>query len=310
MGENEGFMNRTGKPASENQSVARAMAVLNLLSSSSSPLGVREVARRLDVAPSIAQRLVRTLTNAGYLEQTGEASRYTIGYRAFQVGNAFVAQNSIHSAVMPELYALADQHINGFLGVLRDRAVVYLATVQSNGPIALTHRPGSETYLHSTALGKAILAEMPDSQVRSLLEEASLPRLTNRTKVSIPQLLAELKEVREQGYATNDEENRYGVYSAGAIVRDSENRAIGALSGGVPSSGLNRKERSRVIRLVVDAARNASRRLGARVDDDSLPARETVPISRRAAANKPAPDKPGIKTAPNGKRRAVRPVGA
>jgi DNA-binding IclR family transcriptional regulator len=306
----EGFMTRTGKPTSENQSVARAMAVLNLLSSSSSPLGVREIARQLDVAPSIAQRLVRTLTNAGYLEQTGEASRYTIGYRAFQVGNAFVGQNSIHSAVMPELYALADQHINGFLGVLRDRAVVYLATVQSSGPIALTHRPGSQTYLHSTALGKAILAEMPDSQVRSLLEEASLPRLTNRTKISIPQLLAELKEVREQGYATNDEENRYGVYSAGAIVRDSENRAIGALSGGVPSSGLTRKERSRVIRLVVEAARNASRRLGARIDDDTLPARKTVPISRRATTNKPASSKPAGKTTPNRKRRAARPVGA
>jgi DNA-binding IclR family transcriptional regulator len=303
-------MNRVAKPTSENQSVARAMAVLNLLSSSSSPLGVREIARQLDVAPSIAQRLVRTLTNAGYLEQTGEASRYTIGYRAFQVGNAFVGQNSIHSAVMPELYALADQHINGFLGVLRDRAVVYLATVQSNGPIALTHRPGSQTYLHSTALGKAILSEMPDSQIRSLLEEASLPRLTNRTKISIPQLLAELKEVREQGYATNDEENRYGVYSAGAIVRDSENRAIGALSGGVPSSGLTRKERSRVIRLVVEAARNASRRLGARIDDGSLPERMTAPSSRRATTSKAASKQPAAKATPNGNRRAARPVGA
>src|SRR5260370_35250200 len=176
MGETEGFMNRIEKPTSENQSVARAIGVVNLPSSSASPLGVREIARQLEVAPSIAQRLVRTLTNAGYLEQTGEASRYTIGYRAFQVGNAFVGQNSIHSAVMPELYALADQHINGFLGVLRDRAVVYLATVQSNGPIAVTHRPGSATYLDSTTLGKAILAEMPDAQVRNLLQETSLRR--------------------------------------------------------------------------------------------------------------------------------------
>jgi DNA-binding IclR family transcriptional regulator len=258
------------KLTSENQSVSRALAVLDLLSSSATPLGVREIGRQLGVAPSIAQRLVRTLTNAGYLEQTGETSRYAIGYRAFQVGNAFVGQNSIHSAVMPELYAMADQHINGFLGVLRDRAVVYLATVQSNGPIALTHRPGSQTYLHSTALGKAILAEMPDAQVRMLLEEASLPRLTEQTTISVPKLLLELKQVRLQGYATNDEENRYGVYSAGAIVRDSDNRPIGALSGGVPSSGLTKKERNRVISLVVEAARNASRRLGARVDHDIM----------------------------------------
>jgi DNA-binding IclR family transcriptional regulator len=297
-------MTSTQKPTSENQSVARALAVLDLLSSTSSPLGVREIARQLGVAPSIAQRLVRTLANAGYLEQTGEASRYTIGYRAFQVGNAFVGQNSIHSAVIPELYALADQHINGFLGVLRDRAVVYLATVQSNGPIALTHRPGSQTYLHSTALGKAILAEMPDVQVRQLLEEASLPRLTNRTKISIPQLLAELKEIREQGYATNDEENRYGVYSAGAIVRDAENRAIGALSGGVPSSGLTKKERSRVIKLVVEAANNASRRLGARIDGGIFLPRKLQPA--------PQQRKPVTKVTPIAapKRRVARPLGA
>jgi len=278
-------MDKKTKTTSENQSVARALAVLDLLSSTQGPLGVREIARQLGVAPSIAQRLVRTLSNAGYLEQTGETSRYAIGYRAFQVGNAFIAQNSLHSAVMPELYALADQHINGFLGVLRDHAVVYLATVQSNGPIALTHRPGLQTYLHSTALGKAILAAMPDSHVVRLLEEATLPKLTEQTKVSIPQLLAELKQVRKLGYATNDEENRHGVYSAGAIVLDAENRPIGALSGGVPSLGLTRKERNRVIALVVEAARKASRRMGARVDDPpkaALQERTTEPARRRS----------------------------
>ena len=65
---------------------------------------------------------------------------------------------------MPELYDLANQHITGFLGVLREKSVVYLATVQSEGPVALTHRPGSQAYLHSTAMGKALLAEMSDER--------------------------------------------------------------------------------------------------------------------------------------------------
>jgi DNA-binding IclR family transcriptional regulator len=143
---------------------------------------------------------------------------------------------------------------------------------------------------------------MPDSQVRHLLKEASLPRLTNQTKISIPQLLAELKQVREVGYATNDEENRYGVYSAGAIVRDSENRPIGALSGGVPSSGLTKKERSRVIKLVVEAANNASRRLGARIDVGIFQPGKVQPAPTR---------KPVIKLTAMAtpKRRAARPVG-
>lgn len=277
--------------SSENQSVARALSMLDLLSSSP-PLGIREIARRLELAPSIAQRLARTLANAGYLEQSGETSRYGIGYRAFQVGNAFIGQNSLHSAVMPELHVLADLHINGFLGVHRDHAVVYLATVQSNGPIALTHRPGAQTYLHSTALGKALLAEMPDQQVRQLLEQMPLPRLTDQTKVSVPQLLTELKQVRIQGYATNDEENRHGVFSAGAAVLNSENRAVGALSGGVPSAGLSKKERTRVIELVVEAARNASRRLGATIDGELISPRHRVGLTpKKISAPASAPPK-------------------
>lgn len=281
-------MSKTEKSTSENQSVARALGVLNLLAATPSPLGVREIARQLQVAPSIAQRLVRTLSNAGYLEQTGEASRYTIGYRAFQVGNAFVSQNSIHSAVMPELYALADQYLTGFLGVLRGRAVVYLATVQSNGPIALTHRPGSQTPLHSTALGKALLAEMSDTQVKNIFGGSSLPRLTSRTKITIPQLLADLNEVRQHGYGVSDGENRTGVYSVGAVVRDLDNRAVAAISGAVPSAGLTQKERERVIKLVTNAAKNVSRKLGAPVDDSKRLATENK-IGTRSKTSAPDP---------------------
>lgn len=271
---------------SENQSVARAITALNILAASSAPLGVRELARQLDIAPSIAQRLVRTLCNAGFIEQIEETSRYTIGHKAFLVGNAFIGQSSIHSVVMPELYALADQQINGFLGVLRDRAVVYLANVQSTGPIALTHRLGSQTYLHSTSLGKALLAEMSDQQIRALLGSDPLPRLTSTTKITINQLLAEMKSIRSQGYALNEEENRVGVFSVGAVVRDASDRAVGALSGGVPSSILNKKERTRIISLVVQAAKNASRRLGARVDRDSILLPLVQPSARGRSANR------------------------
>lgn len=273
--------------ASENQSVARAVAVLNLLAASNVPVGVRELARQLDVAPSIAQRLVRTLSKGGFIEQIPETSRYTIGYRTFLVGNAYIGQSSIHSVAMPELYALADQHVNGFLGVLRDRAVVYLANVQSNGPIALTHRPGSQTYLHSTSLGKALMAEMSDQEIRGLLGSEPLPRLTNNTKISISLLIAEMRTIRAQGYAINEEENRIGVFSVGAVIKDASNRMIGALSGGVPSSSLNRKERARIIELVVQAARNASRRLGARIDDGrSSPSVQQPDLKIRSASTR------------------------
>ena len=228
---------------------------------------MREIARHLGLAPSIAQRLLKSLAAANFIEQTGAASRYQIGYKAFQVGNVFISQSTLHSAVMPELYALADQHINGFLGLLRDTSIVYLATVQSSGPIAITHRPGAQTHLHSTAMGKAMLAEFLDAEVRVLLA-TPLPKLTARTKVSVPQLLADLEAVRRLGYATSDEENRLGFFSAGAPIRDASGAAVAVISGAVPTSGLKAQDRTRIALLVVEAAQRASRKLGAPAADE------------------------------------------
>jgi DNA-binding IclR family transcriptional regulator len=256
-------MSSTAVGSGENQSVTRAIDILNLLAASSEPLGVREVARRLDLAPSNVQRLIKTLTKAGFLEQTEATMRYKIGYRAFQVGSVFVGQNSLYTAVMPELYTLASHHITGFLGVLRDRSVVYLATVQSEGPVAITHRPGSQTHLHSTAMGKALLAEMDDGDIRAMLGAGPLPRFTPRTKVTLQQLMKEIETIRRLGYATSEEENRQGSFSAGAVVRDASGKAIAVVSGAVPTGTLNVKDRATIARQVLDAAQNASRKLGA-----------------------------------------------
>lgn len=245
----------------ENQSVRRALEVLELLSSSNEPVGVREVARKLGFAPSIAQRLLYTLTNAGFAEQKGDSSRYSIGYKCFQVGNKFLLQDNIPTIVTPELENLAEQDITGFLGVLRQATVVYLLSVQGNGPIAVKRQMGSVTYPHSTALGKALLAEYPDDVIAKLLPNP-LPQLTPNTRISVDALLAELAEIRQQGYALNDQENRLNVFSIGAVIREAGGNAVGALSGAIPSIGLEPQKKDRIINLVLAAADRVSRRLG------------------------------------------------
>jgi DNA-binding IclR family transcriptional regulator len=257
----------------ENQSVTRALTVLNLLADSAEPLGVRDIARRMDVAPSNIQRLINTLTKGGFLEQSESNARYKIGHRAFRVGNAFVEQNNLYSAAMPELYQLASYHITGFLGVLRENMVVYLATVQSEGPVAVTHRPGSQTHLHSTAMGKALLAEMDDSKIRSILTVRALPRLTPKTKISVTGLLKEIETIRRTGVAISEEENRYGFFSAGTVVRDFSGTTIAVISGAVPAATMKPDDRMKVAERVYEAAQNTSRKLGA-------PARRREPSYR------------------------------
>lgn len=257
--------------STRNQSVSRAIALLDLVAAERRPMGVREIARALGVSPTIVQRLINTLTEATYLERAGDGARYVIGYRAFQMGNAFLSQNNLLAVAMPVLSGLADREINSFLGVLRGNQVIYLAAVESNGPISIKHRPGDVTNPHTTALGKALLAELGNEQVRAVLGD-TLARLTPRSLDTMEALFADLAQVRACGYAINDQENRAGVYSAGTVIRDVSGQAVAALSGAVPSNLAAEVGEETIVRQIVEAAHKVSRSLGASLAVTALPA--------------------------------------
>jgi hypothetical protein len=106
----------------ENQSVGRALRILSLLAESQEPLGARDSSAPWcstehcpATHPHNGQQWLR--------QQTDSTLRYLVGYKAFQVGNAFVGHNNLYSVVMPELNGFADQYVNGFLGVRCDQAL-------------------------------------------------------------------------------------------------------------------------------------------------------------------------------------------
>jgi DNA-binding IclR family transcriptional regulator len=247
----------------ESQSVARAVDILELLAENGA-LGVREIARRMRLSPTIVHRLVSTLASTGYAEQAPDTQKYRIGYRAFRIGCGFLSQSDLDRASTPELVALAEQHqVNSFLGVLRDHAVVYLKVVRSNGPIVINNAPGSLAPPHSTAFGKILLAALPDKQVAEVMGREPYKRLTRKTKTSLRALLADLREVRQTGIAISDEENLNNVYSVGAAVRDASGAVVASLSGAVPRQGLTKREIDHLCGLVRDAADSVSRKMGA-----------------------------------------------
>lgn len=249
--------------AAANQSVARALRVLCALAESRDGLGVRELARTLAVSPSIAQRLVSTLADFGFAEQE-PSRRYRVGVRAFAVGNAYLSAHALASAGLAELRQLAEEHrLNGYLGVLRGQDVVYLITSQSSGPIAIRSAPGERTHLHSTALGKAILAQMGDVAAEQLLGSAPYARLTPRTRTRFAQLRPDLQAARRLGYALSDEENLTGVFAIGAPVRDAAGATVAAISGALPRHEVTRTGLPKLCRLVRQAAERISARLGA-----------------------------------------------
>jgi DNA-binding IclR family transcriptional regulator len=233
-------------------------------------LGVREIARRLNIASSIAQRYVSTLAEWGFVEQVDDNQKYRIGYRAFQVGQSYVARTRLQEVSLPELRRMAEkEQINAYLGVLRDSSVIYLEALQSKGPIAITSMPGTRGALHSTACGKALLADLSDEEVAAHLGPEPYERKTASTKTTFKQVIQDIRRVRRVGYASSDGENLPSVFAIGVGVRDSSGRVVAAISGALPRIDLHERDHERLRDAVLAAAQRVSLRLGAPIASPS-----------------------------------------
>lgn len=245
-----------------NQSLERGLAILDLVDRAPAPLGIREMARALALSPTIVQRLSNSLAKAGYLEQMIDTRRYKLGYRAAMLARAATAGDQLKIVATKELQRLADdRHLNGYLGILRDNQIFYVLNVQSSGPIALRAAVGDRVNAHSTALGKALIAELPVTEVKAVVGRAPYEQCTPNTITQWNELAAELDRVRRSGFAVSQGENIYGVVSFGAVIRDASGKSVAALSVASLASG-EKREKTLLPQLVIDAAHRCSLALG------------------------------------------------
>ena len=168
-------MSRPLKAAPGSQSLERGLDVLEVVEAEGGDIGVREIARRLELSPTIVQRMVTSLARRGYVDRNAETARYRLGYRALALGANSEHGSDYIGTARRELELLArGQSLNGFISVLHGGRAVYLLAVQAEGPVAIKVAPGSEMPLHSTAAGKVLLASQSDAEARKLLGQGKL----------------------------------------------------------------------------------------------------------------------------------------
>lgn len=267
---------------SSNQSLQRGLAVLELLDEADSPLGIRDIARRMEVSPTIVQRLVHALVEANFAVQDAKTQKYTIGYRALALGRSIMSNDRLVGAVLPELRILAeDHHLNGYLSVIAGGALTYVLAEQSAGPIAIKSKPGSKAAFHATAMGKVLLAGRPLAEIEALLGTAPLEALTERTITNRDTLFAEFARADHQGYALAFGENLEGVNSVAARIRGADGAMVAALSIAYAPSLQPAKQLPDLVRLVTEAAARVSTALGCPKEalDQIIPVLETTDVA-------------------------------
>jgi IclR family acetate operon transcriptional repressor len=191
------------------QSVDRVFTLLERLADADGPLTLSELAELTHLPMPTTHRLLRFLTNEGYVRQ--EASkRYALGLRMIRFGQS--ASRGLGSWATPYLAGLVEQFGETTnMALLEGDACVYVAQVPSPQSMRMFTEVGRVVMPHCTGVGKAILSMLSDEQAVDLLTRTGMPRQTEHTLVSTGAMLAALAQVRDLGYALDDGEQELGV---------------------------------------------------------------------------------------------------
>jgi len=220
--------------------VKSALRTVELLEFFAGHRGLHSLAalqQRLGYPKSSLYMLLRTLTDLGWVETDPTGTLYGIGLRALLVGTSYLDGDHILAAARDTLDWLAETTTETVhLARLDGSDVVYLATRESQHYLRPISRVGRRLPAHSTSLGKALLAERDDAQVREILP-AHLAALTPHTLVDRDALAADLAGTRQRGYAIDHEENVMGLRCFGAALRY-QSPARDAISCSVPVARL------------------------------------------------------------------------
>ena len=211
--------------------VERAMAMLEYLDGSRRGLNISEISRKLGIPKSSAHVIVVTLERLGYVQKREDSLHYTLGLKAYGLGQGMLRGLSIAELAMPHMRALADRWRRPVhLAVPDGDQGVYIQKAEAPGLIQFDTYVGRRMDLHCTGVGKVLLAWGPPDILERLVAKPTYIRHTKNTIANSKALAKEVAAVRTQGWAIDDEEEELGVRCVAVPVFSAPGRFVAGLS--------------------------------------------------------------------------------
>lgn len=250
------------------QALAKGLVVLKELARSGA-VTLSELAERLDMPASSTHRILSTLQDQGFAALDDASQEWSIGIEAFRAGSGYLVRTNLVEAAVKTMRRLMDETgETANLAIADGSDVVFIAQVETHNPIRAFFRPGSRGPLHSSGIGKALLASMTEENARKIIDSGGFERHTPKTLATPEALRADLELINQRGWSLDNEErylgmrcvastiyNAYGepvagisvsgpavrfpdenLDSLGALVREAANEVTG-LIGGTPAAG-------------------------------------------------------------------------
>jgi DNA-binding IclR family transcriptional regulator len=210
------------------QSIQRAIEILEYVSVQ--PRTPSEVAAHFEIHRSTALRTLQTLTDSG-LTRRREDGRYGVGYRLAGLANLALEQFDLANIAHPHLQALGSRCGHTVhLAAVQGRTIVYADKIEQPGMVRLYSQIGHPVTIHTSGVGKAILAYREPGFVEHVLDSTDFAPYTSTTITSREEFLQQLAEIREQGFAVDDGEYEDFVNCVAMPLRDATGQVTGAVS--------------------------------------------------------------------------------
>ncbi|MFD1685497.1 IclR family transcriptional regulator [Halobellus litoreus] len=225
-------MNGDDKPRTI-RAVERASRIIQALEDEGQ-LTLTEISNRLDVSKSTVHTYLHTLSQEGFIAKHNDSYRLSLRYLSLseQVKNRI----DIYEAAQYEIDVLAEKtNERAQFAKLEENSVIYIYRSKSENAIPTTLSIGQYVYPHSTAAGKSMLAYLPDHRVDEIIEANGLPKQTENTITDVDEFKADLRRVRELGYAIGDGERLRGIRCIATPIQTDSGRVLGSIGVSGPS---------------------------------------------------------------------------
>ena len=246
------------------RAVERAVGVLAALAASETPQSLTEVAARVGLSVPTTFRLLRTL-QAQRLATSDQSGRYTLGARVLEFGHAYLRQLDIIAIARPFLVA-ARNRVNETVGlaVRSGDAWVPITSLQAMHPIRRVMQPGEPTPLYASGIGKLLLSGEPETEIEAYIGRTQLEPFSATTVTDPDALRAQIRAIRERGYAVSMNERGAGGVGISAPIFDHEGAIVAAMTIGAPVSRYTPAVGEACVAAAQEAARGISAALGHR----------------------------------------------
>jgi len=245
------------------KTVERVLAILNSFDLDHPELSGFELADKASLPRGSIYRFIRVLERQGYLKHDSISKKYKLGIKIFELGSLVWKDLNLRKLALPYIEELSKKSRETVhLGILDGNEVVSIEGAESGQSLRTSLPIGKRVCLHSTGIGKAILAFLSDTDISKIIKEKGLPRFTENTTTDPDKLILEVQNIRKKGFAIDNEENEIGIRCVAAPILDSQNNVVASISISGPSVRIHTENIPHYVSMVMETCNEISTQLG------------------------------------------------